>query len=588
VTAYSLISIVLPLALVAICMVPLGRYMARVYSGERVFLTPALGWLESLLYRLCGVDRTREMAWREYAAAVLLFAVCGFALLFLIVLFQHVLPLNPQGFAGLSPDLAFNVSASFLTNTNWQSYGGETTLSYFSQAIGLTVQNFVSAATGLAVAVALFRGIARKQTEMLGNFWVDMVRGLLYLLLPLALVFALFLVSQGVVQNFKSYTPYIPLEVSGVRCQVSDKIDSGTCNLHSDTLIAQGPAASQVSIKMLGSNGGGFFNANAAHPFENPTPLSNLLQMVAILLIPASLLVTYGVMVGDKRQGWMLCMAMTAVLLPFIALSVYWEQSVNPLLPSIIDQSAGNMEGKETRIGAVSSAMWSVLTTATSSGSVNAAHDSLMPLSGLAPLLLLQFGEVIFGGVGVGIYGMLMYVFITVFIGGLMVGRTPEYMGKKLGVPEIKITLLIIIIPPTMALFGTAVAVATEAGRAGVFNPGAQGFSEVLYAFASASNNNGSAFAGLSANSPFYNIALGLCMLLGRYGLIVLALALAGALSAKNATPQSAGTLPTHTPLFALLLVFVILLNSLTYIPSIALGPVAEHVHLFPAGVAKP
>lgn len=564
-----LLSIFLPLALVTLCMVPLGGYMARVYSGERVFLSPALRRLELLIYRLSGVDEKQEMSWLEYSFAVLLFGIVGFIALFLIFLTQQWLPLNPQGFAGLSPSLAFNAAISFLTNTNWQSYGGESTLSYFSQMMGCAVQNFVSAATGLAVAVALFRGIARKQTAVIGNFWVDVVRGLLYILLPLALVFAVFLASQGVIQNFSAYTPYTSVEGA-------------------QGLIAQGPAASQVAIKMLGSNGGGFFNANGAHPFENPTPLSNILQIVAILLIPASMLFTYGIMVGDRRQGWMLFMAITAVLVPLMLISVYWEQSPNPLLAEMVEQSAGNMEGKEVRIGAVSSAVWSVLTTATSNGSANAAHDSLMPLSGLAPLLLLQFGEVIFGGVGVGVYGMLMYVFITVFIGGLMVGRTPEYMGKKLGVPEIKIALLIIIIPPTMALFGAAVAVATEAGQAGVFNPGAQGFSEILYAFASASNNNGSAFAGLAANSPFYNIALGLCMVFGRYGLIVLALALAGSLAAKNITPQSAGTLPTHTPLFAFLLVCVILLNSLTYIPSIALGPVAEHVHLFPAGVAKP
>jgi K+-transporting ATPase ATPase A chain len=558
----SFISILLPLALVAVCMVPLGGYMAKVYSGDRVFLTSVLHWLETLLYRLCGIDEKREMTWREYTASVLIFGLGGFTILFVLFMIQQKLPLNPQGFTGLSADLAFNAAISFLTNTDWQSYSGETTLSYLSQMAGCAVQNFLSAATGMAVAVALFRGIARKQTEMIGNFWVDVIRGLLYIIVPLALIFALILASQGVVQNFNAYTSYESIE--GVK-----------------GLIAQGPAASQVAIKMLGSNGGGFFNASSAHPFENPTSLTNMLETAAILLIPASILFTFGIMVGDRRQGWMLLMAMTAVLLPMLFMTAYWEKESNPRLPAIVEQSAGNMEGKEVRIGAAPSAVWAVLTTATSNGSNNAMHDSFMPLSGLAPMLLVQFGEVIFGGVGAGVYGMLMYVLITVFIGGLMVGRAPEYMGKKLGVPEIKIALLIIIIPPTMALFGTALAVVTEAGRAGVFNPGAQGFSEILYAFASASNNNGSAFAGLSANSPFYNITLGLCMVIGRYGLIILSLAISGALAKKNAAPVNAGTLPTHTPLFAFLLVCVILLNALTYIPSIALGPVAEHMHLY-------
>jgi len=510
------------------------------------------------------------MNWREYALCVLLLGAGGFAFLVAIFSLQHRLPLNPQELSGLSPGLAFNAAVSFVTNTNWQSYSGEVALSYLSQMAGCTVQNFLSAATGMAVAVALFRGLARKQTEMIGNFWVDAVRGIVYILLPLSFVFAVFLVSQGVVENMHAYTSYTTYEKNA------------------EAFIAQGPAASQVAIKMLGSNGGGFFNANGTHPFENPTSLADLLETVAILLIPASILYTFGIMVGDRRQSWMLLMAMLAMLIPFLYMTVFWEKAANPLVPAVVDQSAGNMEGKEVRIGAASSALWGVLTTATSNGSVNSAHDSFMPLSGLAPMLLIQFGEVIFGGVGSGIYGMLMYVLITVFIGGLMVGRTPEYLGKKLGVQEIKIALLIIVIPPTMALFGAALAVATEAGRMAVFNPGAQGFSEVLYAFASVSNNNGSAFAGLQAQSAFYNVTTGLCMAIGRYGLIVLALAIAGALAAKNATPPSAGTLPTHTPLFAFLLVCVILLNALTYIPSVALGPVAEHIHLFPSGKVQP
>lgn len=564
---FSYLYIALCLGLVALCIRPLGRYMAAVYTG-RLWRGSAVARVETFIYRLSGVDPEQEMTWRAYAAAVLAFGFAGFVVLFIIFSFQHLLPLNPQQFAGLAPDLAFNIAISFITNTNWQSYSGETTLSYFSQMMGCTVQNFLSAATGLSVAVALFRGLARKQSGTIGNFWVDMLRSVLYILLPMALIFSLFLASQGAVQTVADYVPYTTLEG-----------EKGT--------IAVGPAASQVSIKMLGSNGGGFFNANGAHPFENPTPFSNLLETLAILLIPASILYTFGIMVGDRRQGWMLVMAMSTVLIPLICLSVYWEQSANPRLPAVIDQAAGNMEGKEVRIGAIASAVWSVLTTATSNGSTNGMSDSFMPLSGLAPMLLIQFGEVIFGGVGAGIYGMLMYVLITVFIGGLMVGRTPEYLGKKLGVPEIKIALLIIIIPPTMALFGAALAVATETGRAAVFNPGAQGFSEVLYAFASVSNNNGSAFAGLMPYSTFYHIVFGLCMAIGRYGLIVLSLAIAGALAAKNITPQSAGTLPTHTPLFAFLLVSVILLNALTYIPAVALGPVAEHMHLF-SGEARP
>jgi K+-transporting ATPase ATPase A chain len=555
------------LLLVVGCMVPLGSYMAKVYSGERNWLSPVLGWLELLIYRLCGIDPKDEMSWRSYAAAVLIFGCIGFLLFFIILSFQHTLPLNPQGFDNLSAALAFNVAIAFVTNTDWQSYSGETSLSYLSQMVGCGVQNFISAATGLAVAMALFRGLARKQTQHIGNFWADIVRGIVYILLPMSFVFALVLVSQGVIQNLHAYTPY-----SGLEKNAAD-------------LIAQGPVASQVAIKMLGSNGGGFFGAGGAHPFENPTPLSNMLQMIAILLIPVSTLYTFGIMVGDRRQSWMLLMAMSAVLLPLLFMTVAAEKFPNPRLPAAIDQAVGNMEGKEQRIGVEASAVWAIMTTATSNGSTNSAHNSFMPLAGMGPMLLMQFGEVIFGGVGAGIYSMLMYVLITVFIGGLMVGRSPEYLGKKLGVQEIKIALLIIIIPPTMALFGAALAVATDVGRAAVLNPGAQGLSEVLYNFASVSNNNGSAFAGFNPQSTFYHVAFGLCMVIGRYALIVLALIISGTLAAKNTTPVSAGTLPTHTPLFAFLLVSVILLNALTYIPSVALGPVAEHIHLhLPAG----
>jgi K+-transporting ATPase ATPase A chain len=480
-----------------------------------------------------------------------------------------MLPLNPQHFAGLSADTAFNAAVSFVTNTNWQSYSGETALSNFSQMVGCGVQNFLSAATGMAVAVALFRAIGRRQAQTIGNAWADITRSILYILLPVSLVFALFLVSQGVPQTFHSFAEYSPLE------KVASAPDAAPT-------IALGPVASQVAIKMLGSNGGGFFNANSAHPLENPTPLSNLMQIVSILLIPAAFAYMFGVMVADRRQGWMLLAAMTLIFIPLMALCVVQEKAGNPRFDArIIDTQAGNMEGKEMRFGAASSALWAASTAATSNGSVNSMHDSFMPLGGLVPLLLIQFGEVIFGGVGSGAYGMMMFVLLTVFIGGLMVGRTPEYLGKKLGPLEIKMASLVILIPAFLVLIGSAIAVTFEAGRAGILNSGAQGFSEILYAFTSAANNNGSAFAGLSVNTPFYNILLGICMIVGRYWVIIPVLAIAGSLAAKNITPTSAGTLPTHTPLFISMLVgVVVLLGVLTYVPALALGPIAEHLHL--------
>jgi potassium-transporting ATPase potassium-binding subunit len=443
-------------------------------------------------------------------------------------------------------------------------------LSYFSQTAGIVMQQFLSAATGLAVAVAFFRALARKQAQTLGNAWVDIVRGTLYILLPMAFVFALILVSQGVVQNFSAYTEYFALE-SGV-----------------PALIAQGPAASEVAIKMLGSNGGGFFNSNGAHPFENPTTFSNLLSIVSILLIPAALIYTFGCIAGDRRQAWALLAAMFIVFTPLMLVTVWSEHNGNPRFdPLVIDQSMGNMEGKEVRFGSDSSALWAVATTATSNGSVNAMHDSFTPLGGMIPLIFIQFGEVIFGGVGTGAYGMLIYVLLTVFMGGLMVGRTPEYLGKKLGAFDIKMASLCILIPAASVLLGTAIAISTEAGVAGISNPGAQGFTEVLYAVASASNNNGSAFAGLSANSPFYNILLGVIMLIGRYGIIIPTLALAGSLAVKNKVPVSSGTLPTHTPLFTAMLVgSILMIDVLTYVPALALGPIAEHMHLFHVGDA--
>ena len=565
----AFITLGLCLAIVAIFTKLIGKYMARVFMGKSIWLEKPFGGLERSIYRLCGVDSAYEMAWYEYAKSLLVIGLLGFLVLFMILLFQHQLPMNPQHFAGLSADLAFNAAISFVTNTNWQSYGGESTLSYLSQAAGLTVQNFLSAATGIAVAVALFRGLARKQMQTIGNAYVDIVRATLYILLPLSILFALFLVSQGVIQNMNAYSSYHAVEKGA------------------QGLIAQGPVASQVAIKMLGSNGGGFFNANAAHPFENPTMLSNLFQLVSILLLPAALVYCFGVMVGDRRQGWVLLAAMAIIFIPLIALAIYSEAHGNPhFLEGVIEQPNGNMEGKETRFGPGISAVWAVATTATSNGSVNAMHDSLLPLSGLIPLVMIQFGEVIFGGVGSGAYGMLMYVVLTVFIGGLMVGRTPEYLGKKLGPFEIKMASLVILIPAALILGATAIAVVTEAGRAAVLNPGAHGFTEILYGFASASNNNGSAFAGLNTNTPFYNILLGICMFVGRYWTMVPVLAVAGSLASKNIVPFSPGTLPTHTPLFVIMLVgSVLLLDVLTYIPSLALGPVIEHIQLF-GGVA--
>lgn len=560
--------IVLCLAAVIACVKPLGEYMAAVYSGQRTWAHALLGGLEAAIYRLCGIDSKQEMGWLRYTGAVLLFGLLGFALLFIIFSLQSSLPFNPQHYGNLSSNLAFNAAVSFVTNTNWQSYSGETALSYFSQAMGCVVQNFLSAATGMAVAVALFRSLERQQTSAIGNFWTDMVRSVLYILLPLSFVLALLLASQGVIANLDAYTSYQTIEKSD------------------QAMIAQGPVASQVAIKMLGSNGGGFFNTNSAHPFENPTWFSNLLETVAILLIPASLVYCFGAMVGDRRQSWALLSAMTVIFLPLALATDLAEHQPNPHFPpEIVDQSQGNMEGKEVRIGTTASTLWATATTATSNGSVNSMHDSYTPLGSMIPLLFIQFGEVIFGGVGTGAYGMLTYVILTVFIGGLMVGRTPEYLGKKLGAFEVKMASFCILVPAAIVLIGTALAVSLEAGRSAIFNPGAQGFTEILYAVSSAGNNNGSALAGLNANTPFYNILLGISMFIGRYGVIVPVLAIAGSLAAKNKVPVSPGTLPTHTPLFVAMLVgSILLLDVLTYVPVLALGPIAEHVHLYAPG----
>jgi K+-transporting ATPase ATPase A chain len=562
---------------------PLGLFMAKVYEGEKHLFSASLGWMERGFYRICGIDAKEEMDWKNYAGALIGFSLISMLGLYALLRMQGMLGLNPAGMAGTSPDLAFNTAVSFTTNTNWQSYGGESTMSYLSQMAGLAVHNFLSAATGMAVLVAMVRGFARKDTGTIGNFWVDMVRSTLYILLPLSLLWTVLLTSQGMVQTFSAYPSATLVEAQLVPEQ---KDAQGNVTQKAQTIteqsIAVGPVASQIAIKQLGTNGGGFFNVNSAHPFENPTPFSNFLEMLAILLIPAALCYTFGYMVRDTRQGWSLLIAMTLILLPLLLVCVTAEQAGNPKLNDLgIEQSAGNMEGKEQRLGSINSALWASVTTAASNGSVNAMHDSFTPLGGLVPLILIQFGEVIFGGIGSGLYGMLVFVIIAVFIAGLMVGRTPEYLGKKINVYEMKMASIAILITPLLVLVGTAIAIMAEAGKAGIFNPGAQGFSEVLYAFSSAANNNGSAFAGLSANTPFYNVALGIVMLFGRFFIIVPVLAIAGSLAAKKTVPASAGTLPTHTPLFiAVLMGTVILVGILTYVPALALGPVAEHFNL--------
>lgn len=583
ITANGWLQIALYLGVLLALVKPLGTYMAKVYAGERTLLSPVLLPLERLFYRAGGIEASREMAWKAYAAAVLVFSMGGFAVLFALLLAQGRLPLNPQGFDGLPPHLAFNTAISFVTNTNWQSYGGESTMSTLSQMAGLTTQNFLSAACGMAVLMALIRGLSRKNTHGIGNFWADLVRGNLYILLPLSLILALALGGQGVVQSFApSVTAKLtePLTVHNADTKRDETVTTQT--------IAIGPVASQLAIKQLGTNGGGFYNANAAHPLENPTPFANFLEMLAILLIPSALCNTFGAMVGDKRQGWAVFAAMTVIFIPLLVFCTVQEQGGNPKLAALnIDQAVsaaqpgGNMEGKEARFGIVNSTIWAAATTAASNGSVNAMHDSFTPLGGLVPLVLIQFGEVIYGGAGSGLYGMLMFVIVTVFIAGLMVGRTPEYLGKKIQAFEMKMAALAVLVPCACVLIGTSIAVMTEAGRAGMLNPGPRGFSEILYAVSSAANNNGSAFAGLSANTPFYNTLLGLCMLFGRFWIMIPVLAIAGSLAAKNTVPVSAGTLPTHTPLFVSILAgIVVLVGVLTFVPALALGPVAEHFHL--------
>jgi K+-transporting ATPase ATPase A chain len=576
----------------------LGLYMARVYQGEATFLDRPIRPLEHLCYRLAGVNPQDEMDWKTYSIALLVFSALSFLVVYLLLRLQHLLPLNPQNFGATTPDMAFSTAISYATNTNWQNYGGETTMSYLTQMAGLTVQNFVSAAAGMAVLVAFIRSLARKQTTKLGNFWVDLTRGTLYILLPMSIVFALILVSQGVVQTLSPYkqatllqpTSYQQPKLDASGNPVTDPQGNPVMETVPLTtqMLAVGPAASQIAIKQLGTNGGGFFNTNSAHPFENPTPLSDFLEMLAILLIPAALTYTFGKMVGSTRQGWAILAAMLLLLWVPLGLAYASEQSGNPTLSNLgVDQTAsatnpgGSMEGKEVRFGIADSALWATTTTAASNGSVNSMHDSYTPLGGLVPLWMMMLGEVSFGGVGSGLYGMLVFVIVAVFVAGLMVGRTPEYLGKKIESYEMKMASLLILIMPITVLVLTAIAVMTGAGKSTIFNPGPHGFSEVLYLFTSQGNNNGSAFAGIGSNTPFYNLTGGIAMIIGRFFLAVPTLALAGSLAKKKKTPESAGTLPTHTPLFvAWLIAVIILVGALNFIPALSLGPIVEHLML--------
>jgi K+-transporting ATPase ATPase A chain len=574
-TTNGILQIVFYLVVLILLVKPLGAFMARVFQRERTFLDPVLGPVERFIYRLANINSNEEMDWKANAVAMLVFNFVGFIIVYVLQRLQQFLPLNPQGMTAVTPDSSFNTAVSFATNTNWQGYGGETTMSYLTQMLGLTVQNFVSAATGMAVLALFIRGIARHSAKTLGNFWVDMTRSTLYILLPLSIVLALVLVSQGVVQTFSSYVS-VPL--------LQQTTDTSGAKI-TEQVIALGPAASQIAIKQLGTNGGGFFNVNSTHPFENATPLSNFFEMLAILLIAGALCYTYGAMVKDTRQGWAILAAMLLILVPAIFFTYGMEASGNPKFAAagVNQQSSsinpgGNMEGKEVRFGNANSALWAVVTTSASNGSVNSMHDSYTPLGGMVTLIMMHLGEVVFGGVGSGLYGMLVFVIVAVFVAGLLVGRTPEYLGHKIEAYEMKMASLLILIMPITVLVLTAIAVVTAAGKAGILNPGPHGFSEILYVFTSQGNNNGSAFAGASVNTPFYNLTGGLAMLIGRYWLAVPTLALAGSLVKKKLVPVSEGTLPTHTPLFIFWLIAVVLIvGALNFLPALALGPIVEH-----------
>ncbi|MBN8970441.1 MAG: potassium-transporting ATPase subunit KdpA [Rhizobiales bacterium] len=565
-TVIGWMQILLFCALVLALVIPLGGYMTRVFNSERTLLSPILRPCERLLYRVAGIDEKREQHWVSYTLSMLLFHVGGLAVLYVVLRAQAVLPLNPMSQSAVAPDLAFNTAVSFITNTNWQNYGGESTLSYLSQMLGLTVQNFLSAATGIVLAVALIRGFARRSVQTIGNFWVDVTRCTLYVLLPICVVFTLFLVWQGVPQTLGPSVEVTGLE--GVR-----------------QTIAIGPVASQVAIKLLGTNGGGFFNANAAHPFENPTALSNLLQMLAIFALGAALTNVFGRMVGNQRQGWAILAAMGLLFIAGVAVC-YWAEAHGSALLTAQGLTGGNMEGKEIRFGIVASALFAVVTTAASCGAVNAMHDSFTALGGMIPLINMELGEIVVGGVGAGLYGMLLFVIVTVFVAGLMVGRTPEYVGKKIEAREVKMAMLAILILPLMMLGWTAIAVAYPPAVASMGNAGPHGFSEVLYAFTSQTANNGSAFAGLSGSTLFYNLAGAVAMFIGRFWMIVPAMAIAGSLAAKKAVAASSGTFPTTGGLFVGLLVGVIVIvGGLTFFPALALGPIAEHLAMGTGGL---
>ena len=596
-TSQSTLLLCAYVAAVLLLAIPMGKWLAAIAQGR---MTRLQGF-DSAVLRACGTSPEREQGWREYAIALLLFNVLGVVAVYALQRLQGVLPLNPQGFAAVEPSSAFNTAVSFVTNTNWQGYSGESTMSYLTQMLALTVQNFFSAATGMTVAFALIRAFARHSAATLGNFWVDVTRITLYVLLPLSLVIALVFSAQGVVQNFK---PYLDVTVSDPVAYVETATGAGpngadgkptqTPKTATTQTLPMGPLASQEAIKMVGTNGGGFLNANSAHPYENPSAWSNVIQMLAIFLIPAGLCLAFGQTVGDKRQGWALLIAMTVIFVAAVVCIMVAEQAGNPKIAALgIDQASsllqagGNMEGKETRFGIAATSLFAAITTAASCGGVNGMHGSFTPLGGAVPMLLIQLGEVVFGGVGSGLYGMLVFALLTVFIAGLMIGRTPEYLGKKIEPADMKLVSIAILFTPLIVLAGTAIAVLVEPGKAGMANPGAQGFSEVLYAFSSAANNNGSAFAGLSANTPFYNAMLGVAMWFGRFGVIVPVLAIAGSLAAKKRVQRigedgSLAAMPTHGPLFIVLLISsVMLVGALTYVPAIALGPIVEHLNLY-------
>ena len=598
-TSASVALLAVFLVAVLLCVKPVGLYINNVMEGHPIWPLRVGARVEGMIYRLCGIDPTTEMGWKTYALALIVFNLLGAIAVYAFQRLQLWLPLNPQQFSNVSADSSFNTAVSFITNTNWQGYSGESTMSYLTQMAGLAVQNFLSAATGIVVAIALIRGLARHSVKTIGNFWVDITRSTLYILLPLSTLLAIFLVSQGVVQNFSGYKDVTTIEALEYQQPKVDsagnplKDASGAPVLENEKTQTQtlpmGPMASQEAIKEIGTNGGGFLNANSAHPFENPTPLSNFLEMLAMVLIPTALTYTFGRMVGDTRQGWAVLVAMAVLFVPLASMAIHSEQDGNPLIAKLgVDQSTspdqpgGNMEGKESRFGVAASGLFGTISTGTSTGAVNSTHDSFTPLGGLVPLFNMQLGEVVPGGVGTGLYSILIFAIIGVFIAGLMIGRTPEYIGKKIEAFEMKMSSIAILVMPLIVLVGTAAAVSLTAGQAGVANPGAHGFSEILYAFTSAGNNNGSAFAGLSANTVFYNTALGLVMWLGRFWPIVAVLAVAGSLAAKKRVPVTAGTMPTYGPTFVILLIGTILLvGALTFVPALALGPIVEHLTLW-------